>query len=140
MEHKVFFTELLSLCEADDQVRQLYFFSLHSSNNAVLYLDASKTALLQIHHQSRPVAKVSFEGSRRVPLHPRMQVILSFLLPAKYLWLREVILSREKIFGVLYKALNSSNNELVEAGYECTRSFLSGFQVCALAHGVQVHT
>ena len=31
---------------------------------------------------------------------------------------------------VLYhKALNSNDNELVEAGYECMKKFISGFQV-----------
>ena len=31
---------------------------------------------------------------------------------------------------VLYhKALNSNDNELVEAGYECMKKFIAGFQV-----------
>lgn len=33
---------------------------------------------------------------------------------------------REKIFQVLFKALNNGNNELVEAGFECMKKFLAG--------------
>ncbi|TRY61639.1 hypothetical protein TCAL_16280 [Tigriopus californicus] len=37
---------------------------------------------------------------------------------------------RDKIFNVIYsKALNSTNNDLVEAGYECMKKFISGFEV-----------
>jgi len=36
---------------------------------------------------------------------------------------------REKIFPVLYKALEQSNPELQEAGFECMKKFISGFQI-----------
>ncbi|KAJ9592433.1 hypothetical protein L9F63_015849, partial [Diploptera punctata] len=36
---------------------------------------------------------------------------------------------REKIFPVLYKALEQSNPELQEAGFECMKKFIAGFQI-----------
>ena len=36
---------------------------------------------------------------------------------------------REKIFPVLYKALEQSNLELQEAGFECMKKFITGFQI-----------
>lgn len=36
---------------------------------------------------------------------------------------------REKIFPVLYKALEQPNPELQEAGFECMKKFISGFQI-----------
>lgn len=36
---------------------------------------------------------------------------------------------REKIFTILYKALDKSNTELQEAAFECMKMFISGFQI-----------
>ncbi|XP_044007561.1 transformation/transcription domain-associated protein isoform X2 [Aphidius gifuensis] len=36
---------------------------------------------------------------------------------------------REKIFGVLYKALEKPNCELQEAAFECIKKFIAGFQI-----------
>ena len=43
---------------------------------------------------------------------------------------------REKIFNVLYKELNSTNNELQKAAHECMKKFIGGFQMDM----EQVHT
>ncbi len=83
----MFFTELLSLCEADD------------------------TAL-----QKLPCYK---SISDLVPLR---KSALRALAACHY-----IPECREKIFTVLYnRALNNTNNELVEAGYECMKSFIAG--------------
>eukprot|EP00094_Tigriopus_californicus_P003836 TCALIF_03692-PA protein Name:"Similar to TRRAP Transformation/transcription domain-associated protein (Homo sapiens)" AED:0.01 eAED:0.01 QI:3/1/1/1/1/1/3/160/3083 len=90
MEHKVFFTELLSLCEADDQSLQKLPCYKSISNLVPLRKSALK-ALAACHY-----------------------------IPE----------CRDKIFNVIYsKALNSTNNDLVEAGYECMKKFISGFEV-----------
>ncbi|CAB4061236.1 TRRAP [Lepeophtheirus salmonis] len=89
VEHKVFFTELLSLCENDDQSLQK--------------LPCYKTI------------------SNLVPLR---KSALKALAACHY-----IPECREKIFAVLYKALNSTNNELVDAGYECMKKFITGFQI-----------
>jgi transformation/transcription domain-associated protein len=86
MEHKVFFTELLSLCEADDvSLQKLPCYK--SINNLVPLRKSALRALAACHY-----------------------------IPE----------CREKIFQVLFKALNSNNNELVESGFECMKSFLEG--------------
>ena len=86
----MFFTELLSLCEADD-------------------------AALQKLPCYKAITKL-------VPLR---KSALRALSACHY-----IPECREKIFQVLYhKALNSNDNELVEAGYECMKKFISGFQV-----------
>uniref|UniRef100_A0A0L8IF18 Non-specific serine/threonine protein kinase n=1 Tax=Octopus bimaculoides TaxID=37653 RepID=A0A0L8IF18_OCTBM len=44
--------------------------------------------------------------------------------------------SREKIFHLLYKALDSSNTELQQAAHECMRKFISGFNIdMEMVHG-----
>lgn len=44
--------------------------------------------------------------------------------------------SREKIFHVLYKALDSSNPELQEAAHDCMKKFISGFTIdMEMVHG-----
>ena len=90
MEHKVFFTELLSLCETDDQsLQKLPCYK--SISNLVPLRKSALRALSACHY-----------------------------IPE----------CREKIFTVLYqKALNSHNNELVEAGYECMKKFTAGFKI-----------
>ena len=86
MEHKVFFTELLSLCEADDaSLQKLPCYK--SITNLVPLRKSALRALAACHY-----------------------------IPE----------CREKIFQVLFKALNNGNNELVEAGFECMKKFLSG--------------
>jgi transformation/transcription domain-associated protein len=90
MEHKVFFTELLSLCEADDQALQ----------KLPCYKSITKLV---------PLRKSALRALSACHYIPEC---------------------REKIFLVLYhKALNSTENELVEAGYECMKKFISGFQI-----------
>ena len=86
MEHKVFFTELLSLCEADDaSLQKLPCYK--SITNLVPLRKSALRALAACHY-----------------------------IPE----------CREKIFQVLFKALNNGNNELVEAGFECMKKFLVG--------------
>lgn len=86
MEHKVFFTELLSLCEADDaSLQKLPCYK--SIPNLIPLRKSALRALAACHY-----------------------------IPE----------CREKIFQVLFKALNNGNNELVEAGFECMKKFLEG--------------
>ena len=40
-----------------------------------------------------------------------------------------IVSCREKIFGVLYKALEKPNAELQEAAFECMQKFIAGFQI-----------
>ncbi len=86
MEHKVFFTELLSLCETDEQTLQK-LPCYKSITNLVPLRKSALRALSACHY-----------------------------IPE----------CREKIFTVLFKALNSTNNDLVEASYECMKKFISG--------------
>uniref|UniRef100_A0A8C5E214 Transformation/transcription domain-associated protein n=1 Tax=Gouania willdenowi TaxID=441366 RepID=A0A8C5E214_GOUWI len=96
MEHKVFYTELLNLCEAED------------------------TALMKLPcYKSLP------------SLVPLRIAALNALAACNYL-----PQSREKIIAVLFKALNSTNNELQEAGEACMRKFLEG----ATIEVDQIHT
>uniref|UniRef100_A0A3Q2UJ62 Transformation/transcription domain-associated protein n=1 Tax=Fundulus heteroclitus TaxID=8078 RepID=A0A3Q2UJ62_FUNHE len=81
MEHKVFYTELLNLCEAED------------------------AALMKLPcYKSLP------------SLVPLRIAALDALAACNYL-----PQSREKIIAALFKALNSTNNELQEAGEACMR-------------------
>nr|XP_020664456.1 transformation/transcription domain-associated protein [Pogona vitticeps] len=96
MEHKVFYTELLNLCEAED--------------SALMKLPCYK---------SLP------------SLVPLRIAALNALAACNYL-----PQSREKIIAALFKALNSTNNELQEAGEACMRKFLEG----ATIEVDQIHT
>ncbi|PSN44253.1 Transcription-associated protein 1 [Blattella germanica] len=89
MEHKVFFHELLSLCEADDNV----LTKLPCYKSVTNLVPLRKSAL-------RALAACHYIQS-----------------------------CREKIFPVLYKALEQSNPELQEAGFECMKKFIAGFQI-----------
>ncbi|XP_028982080.1 transformation/transcription domain-associated protein [Diachasma alloeum] len=40
-----------------------------------------------------------------------------------------IVNCRDKIFGVLYKALEKPNGELQEAAFECMKKFIAGFQI-----------
>uniref|UniRef100_A0A8C9SCY8 Transformation/transcription domain-associated protein n=1 Tax=Scleropages formosus TaxID=113540 RepID=A0A8C9SCY8_SCLFO len=96
MEHKVFYTELLNLCEADD------------------------AALMKLAcYKSLP------------SLVPLRIAALNALAACNYL-----PQSREKIIAALFKALNSTNGELQEAGEACMRKFLEG----ATIEVDQIHT
>ncbi|KAM9426090.1 transformation/transcription domain-associated protein [Pholidichthys leucotaenia] len=96
MEHKVFYTELLNLCEAED--------------DALKKLPCYKNLS---------------------PLVPLRIAALNALAACNYL-----PQSREKIIAALFKALNSTNNELQEAGEACMRKFLEG----ATIEVDQIHT
>uniref|UniRef100_A0A803TE16 Transformation/transcription domain associated protein n=1 Tax=Anolis carolinensis TaxID=28377 RepID=A0A803TE16_ANOCA len=96
VEHKVFYTELLNLCEAED--------------SALMKLPCYK---------SLP------------SLVPLRIAALNALAACNYL-----PQSREKIIAALFKALNSTNNELQEAGEACMRKFLEG----ATIEVDQIHT
>lgn len=89
MEHKVFFQELLGLCEADE------------ANLAKLACYKSVSNLM-----------------------PLRKSALRALAACHY-----IVTCREKIFAVLYKALEKSNAELQEAAFECMQMFISGFQI-----------
>eukprot|EP00061_Rhincodon_typus_P013911 g40579.t1 len=81
VEHKVFYTELLNLCEAED------------------------------------VALMKLPCYKSLPsLVPLRIAALNALAACNYL-----PQSREKIIAALFKALNSTNNELQEAGEACMR-------------------
>uniref|UniRef100_A0A8C2Z7H3 Transformation/transcription domain-associated protein n=3 Tax=Cottales TaxID=1490021 RepID=A0A8C2Z7H3_CYCLU len=96
MEHKVFYTELLNLCETED------------------------AALMKLPcYKSLP------------SLVPLRIAALNALAACNYL-----PQSREKIIAALFKALNSTNNELQEAGEACMRKFLEG----ATIEVDQIHT
>lgn len=87
MEHKVFFTEVLSLCELDDASLQKLPCYKNISNLVPLRKSALR-ALAACHY-----------------------------IPE----------CRANIFTVLFKALNHhTNNDLVEAGFECMKKFLEG--------------
>uniref|UniRef100_UPI0037E88CB0 transformation/transcription domain-associated protein isoform X2 n=1 Tax=Semicossyphus pulcher TaxID=241346 RepID=UPI0037E88CB0 len=96
MEHKVFYTELLNLCEAED------------ANLMKLPCYKSLPSLV-----------------------PLRIAALNALAACNYL-----PQSREKIIAALFKALNSTNNELQEAGEACMRKFLEG----ATIEVDQIHT
>ncbi|XP_077358463.1 transformation/transcription domain-associated protein isoform X1 [Festucalex cinctus] len=96
IEHKVFYTELLNLCEADDA-----------------------TLMKLPCYKSLP------------SLVPLRIAALNALAACNYL-----PLSREKIIAALFKALNSTNSELQEAGEACMRKFLEG----ATIEVDQIHT
>ncbi|KAL9966032.1 hypothetical protein ACROYT_G024040 [Oculina patagonica] len=89
MEHKVFFHELLSLCEADD--------------SQLLKLPCYKTV------QS---------------LTPLRKSALNALTACHY-----IVQVKDKIFNVLYKALNSPTTEIQEAAKQCMKKFMAGTQV-----------
>ncbi|XP_072415930.1 transformation/transcription domain-associated protein isoform X1 [Chiloscyllium punctatum] len=96
VEHKVFYTELLNLCEAED------------------------------------VALMKLPCYKSLPsLVPLRIAALNALAACNYL-----PQSREKIIAALFKALNSTNNELQEAGEACMRKFLEG----ATIEVDQIHT
>ncbi|KAM4023906.1 transformation/transcription domain-associated protein [Anomaloglossus baeobatrachus] len=96
VEHKVFYSELLNLCEAEDAT--------------LMKLPCYKSL------------------SSLVPLRI---AALNALAACNYL-----PQSREKIIAALFKALNSTNNELQEAGEACMRKFLEG----ATIEVDQIHT
>ncbi|XP_016126176.1 transformation/transcription domain-associated protein [Sinocyclocheilus grahami] len=96
VEHKVFYTELLNLCEAEDA--------------ALMKLPCYKSLL---------------------SLVPLRIAALNALAACNYL-----PQSREKIIAALFKALNSTNSELQEAGEACMRKFLEG----ATIEVDQIHT
>uniref|UniRef100_A0A3Q3VP24 Uncharacterized protein n=1 Tax=Mola mola TaxID=94237 RepID=A0A3Q3VP24_MOLML len=96
IEHKVFYKELLNLCEAED------------------------AALMKLPcYKSLP------------SLVPLRIAALNALAACNYL-----PQSREMIIAALFKALNSTNNELQEAGEACMRKFLEG----ATIEVDQIHT
>ncbi|XP_041939848.1 LOW QUALITY PROTEIN: transformation/transcription domain-associated protein [Alosa sapidissima] len=96
MEHKVFYTELLNLCESEDA-----------------------TLMKLPCYKSLP------------SLVPLRIAALNALAACNYL-----PQSREKIIAALFKALNSTNSELQEAGEACMRKFLEG----ATIEVDQIHT
>lgn len=75
--------------------------------------DADDTALLKL-----PCYK---SVSNLVPLR---KSALKALAACHY-----IIPMREKVFNVLYKSLNSSNQELQVASFQCMKMFISGFQI-----------
>ncbi|XP_070565955.1 transformation/transcription domain-associated protein-like isoform X2 [Ptychodera flava] len=89
VEHKVFFTELLNLCEAEDAV--LVKLPCYKSVPSLVPLRISALNALAACHYIPQV--------------------------------------RDKIFGVLYKALTSATAELQEAGTKCMKKFISGTQI-----------
>ncbi|XP_074624680.1 transformation/transcription domain-associated protein-like isoform X2 [Acropora palmata] len=89
MEHKIFFTELHSLCEADD--------------SQLLKLPCYKTV------QS---------------LTPLRKSALKALTACHY-----IVQVKDKIFNVLYKALNSPTADIQEAAKDCMKKFMAGSQV-----------
>ncbi|XP_050979901.1 transformation/transcription domain-associated protein isoform X2 [Labeo rohita] len=96
VEHKVFYTELLNLCESED------------------------AGLMKLPcYKSLP------------SLVPLRIAALNALAACNYL-----PQSREKIIAALFKALNSTNSELQEAGEACMRKFLEG----ATIEVDQIHT
>ncbi|XP_048580263.1 transformation/transcription domain-associated protein isoform X2 [Nematostella vectensis] len=89
VEHKVFFTELLSLCEADDA--QLLKLPCYKAVQSLTPLRKSALNALSVCHY--------------------------------------IVQAREKIFSVLYKALNSSVQEIQETAKDCLKKFMTGPQL-----------
>lgn len=89
-EHKLFFRELLALCENDD---------------------ASLGKL------------ACYKG---VNLGPLRVSALKTLSSCHYIQEKHC---RDKIFNVLYKALEKPDIELQQAGFECMQKFIAGFQI-----------
>ncbi|KAK2172769.1 hypothetical protein NP493_930g01023 [Ridgeia piscesae] len=88
VEHKVFFTELFSLCEAEDAIL-LKLPCYKSVSNLVPLRKSAMRAVL---------------------------VVMGALSACHY-----IPQTREKIFKVLYKALNSNKTELQTAAHECMK-------------------
>lgn len=89
VEHKVFFNEVLSICEAEDaNLQRLPCFK--NNQNVV------------------PV--------KRSALH----ALSSFYYIEQF---------KERIFAVLFKALNSKNAEIQEVGFECMRKFMENTRI-----------
>lgn len=89
MEHKIFFQELLSLCEADDtQLSKLPCYKAVQS------------------------------------LTPLRKSALNALTACHY-----IVQAKDKIFTVLYKALNSPVTEIQEAAKDSMKKFMAGTQV-----------
>ncbi|CAG2066618.1 unnamed protein product, partial [Timema podura] len=86
MEHKVFFHELMSLCEAEDTI--LFKLPCYKSVSSMVSLRQSALRALAACHY--------------LDTH------------------------RDKIFPVLFKALEKSVPELQETGYECMKKFIAG--------------
>ncbi|KAF0288488.1 Transformation/transcription domain-associated protein [Amphibalanus amphitrite] len=87
-EHKVFFSELFSLCEADDA--SLLKLPCYKSINLTSIRQSALRCLAECYY---------------IPNY------------------------RDKIFSVLYnRALNSSNAELQECGFQCMQKFIAGAQ------------
>lgn len=89
VEHKVFFQELVTLCEADEA----------GLNKLACYKSVSN-------------------------LMPLRKSALRALAACHY-----IVGFREKIFAVLYKALEKFNAELQETAFECMKTFISGYQI-----------
>nr|CAD7263930.1 unnamed protein product [Timema shepardi] len=85
-EHKVFFHELMSLCEAEDTI--LFKLPCYKSVTSLVSLRQSALRALAACHY--------------IDTH------------------------RDKIFPVLFKALEKSVPELQETGYECMKKFIAG--------------
>nr|CAD7427558.1 unnamed protein product [Timema monikensis] len=85
-EHKVFFHELMSLCEAEDTI--LFKLPCYKSVSSMVSLRQSALRALAACHY--------------IDTH------------------------RDKIFTVLFKALEKSVPELQETGYECMKKFIAG--------------
>ncbi|EZA54681.1 Transformation/transcription domain-associated protein [Ooceraea biroi] len=88
-EHKVFFQELLTLCEADEAA-------------------LSKLACYKSVTNLMPLRKSALRA----------------LAACHY-----IVGFREKIFAVLYKALEKFNAELQETAFECMKTFIAGYQM-----------
>ncbi|KAK7109588.1 transformation/transcription domain-associated protein-like isoform X2 [Littorina saxatilis] len=86
VEHNVFFTELQSLCEAEDAM----LLKLPCYKNITNLIPLRKSAL-------RALAACHYITARQ-----------------------------EKIFHILYKALNSTNDELQTAAHDCMKKFMAG--------------
>lgn len=89
IEHKVFFQEVMGLCEADEA----------NLNKLACYKSISN-------------------------LMPLRKSALRALAACHY-----IVGWREKILGVLYKALEKPQAELQETAFECMKTFIAGFQL-----------
>ena len=100
-EHKVFFMEVLNICEAEDS--SLQKLPCYKSVKNLVPLRKSGLRKSQLY-------SVRFF----CPIKSFLCLVTGALAACHYIQSQ-----REKIFGVLYKELNSTNNELQQAAHQC---------------------
>ncbi|XP_071454988.1 transformation/transcription domain-associated protein [Hetaerina americana] len=133
-EHKIFFLELKSLCEVEDAalLKLPCYKSLAATGGGT-----GSAVVGGVPGGGGGASGVSGilgsgGGSDNNPLIPLRRSALRALAACHY-----VVEWREKIFSVLYRALERPHPELREAAFDCMKRFIAGFQIdMERVHGV----